>query len=159
MEPLKEGRVMHTRTKKKVKRPQHVLLYPLPEAESDVKKLAFSAGCMDEVLAMRKGGSAGDATAVQVAALNQCARFQSHHFEGKSGTNDPRGFKELFIPTYIHGRESLARLLKTADSVLLARLPRDLTELATYFHTYASAHPEIVEASFVGYAFDLDPLP
>ena len=150
---------MHTRTKRKQKRLQHVLLYPLPEAIAAVKQLAFSAGLMDAVTAMRCGEGTYDATTVQVAALNQCAQFQTHHMDGKTGTNNPRLFKELFIPTYTHGREALARVLTTADTALLNGLPRDLTQLATYFYTYAQAHTDLVENAFVGYALTLAPLP
>src|SRR6266702_7857612 len=149
---------MHTRTKRRQKKLGHVLLYPLPEAIAAVKQLAVSAGLRDAVTATRKREGTYDATTVQVAALNQCAQFQTHHMDGKTGTNNPRLFKELFIPTYTHGREALARVLTTADTALLNGLPRDLTQLATYFYTYASSHPEIVEAAFVGYAFDLPEL-
>src|SRR6266702_3501382 len=107
---------MHTRTKRRQKKLGHVLLYPLPEAIASVKQLSFSAGLMDDVNATRKREGTYDATTVQVAALNQCAQFQTHHMDGKTGTNNPRLFKELFIPTYTHGREawrecSLQRML------------------------------------------------
>jgi len=148
---------MHTRTKRRQKKLGHVLLYPLPEAIAAVKQLAFSAGLMDAVTATRKGEGTYDATTVQVAALNQCAQFQTHHMDGKTGTNNPRLFKELFIPTYTHGREALARVLTTADAALLHGLPRDLTQLATYFYTYAQAHTDLVENAFVGYALTLAP--
>lgn len=145
---------MHTRTKRKQHRAPRALLYPLPEAESAVKSLAFSQGLIDAVQATRKGARPADATVVAVAAQSRCHEYQAHHLDGKAGTNDPRLFQELFLPTYTRAREAMARQVGR-----LPPLPTDVTRLATYFYAYVEAHPEIVESAYVGDAFDLPPFP
>jgi len=100
---------MHTRTKKKQKKLGHVLLYPLPQEANLVKEVAFVQAVTDCYKAHLAGKLTSDATAVQVEALRRCNEYQSARSGGRSGTNDPRMFKEIFLPTYTRAHAAMIR--------------------------------------------------
>ncbi len=147
---------MHTRQKKKQKRLGHVLLYPLPQEVNLVKEVAFVQAITDCYKAHLTGKLTSDATAVQVAADLRCNEYQSARSGGKSGTNDPRMFKEIFTSVYTRAHAAMVRLQRIPDAASGLRTLDDVA-LATYLHHYTALHPEIVEAAYVGYAFDLAP--
>ncbi len=147
---------MHTRQKKKQKRLGHVLLYPLPQEAPLVKEVAFVQAVTDCYKAHLAGKLTSDATAVQVAALRRCNEYQSARSGGKFGTNDPRMFKEIFLPTYTRAHAAMIRFQRIPDAASGLRTLDDVA-LATYLHHYTALHPEIVEAAYTGVAFDLAP--
>ncbi len=147
---------MHTRTKKKQKKLGHVQLYPLPQEAPLVKEVAFVQAVTDCYKAHLDGLLTSDATTVQVEALRRCNEYQSARSGGRSGTNDPRMFKEIFLPTYTRAHAAMVRLQRIPDAAGGLRALDDVA-LATYLHHYTAEHPEMVEAAYVGYAFDLAP--
>jgi hypothetical protein len=155
-EPLKEGRVMHTRTKRKQNRPRKPLLYTLPEDTPLVKEVAFVEGIANCYQAHVRG-KLPDVPAVQDEARVRCNKYQSAHSGGRTGTNDPRGFKEIFLPTYTHAHAAMIRLLRLPDAADALRALDD-TALVAYLHHYTAEHSDLVEAAYVGYAFDLAPM-
>ncbi len=147
---------MHTRTKKKQKKLGHVLLYPLPQEANLVKEVAFVQAVTDCYKAHLAGKLTSDATAVQVEALKRCNEYQSARSAGRSGTNDPKLFKEIFLPTYTRAHAAMIRFQRIPDAASGLRTLDDVA-LATYLHHYTALHPEIVEAAYTGVAFDLAP--
>src|SRR6266704_2578001 len=148
---------MHTRTKRKQKKLGHVLLYDLPQDVPLVKEVAFVQAVTDCYKAHLAGKLTSDATAVQVAADLRCNEYQSARSGGRSGTNDPRMFKEIFTATYARAHAAMVRLQRIPDAAGCLRTLDDVA-LATYLHHYTALHPEIVEAAYTGVAFDLAPL-
>jgi hypothetical protein len=152
---------MHTRTKRKQKPLASTFRYTLPQDIFAVKKAAFSAALCDLYKAARRGTLhlvSGDA--IHLLAVRNCQQFEQHPLGGLRGTNDPRLFREVFIPTYNRAAEAMRRLLSTSDEAKqFLDAQGTLEAIVTYLYHYTERlSTDTIEAAYMGYVFDLPPL-
>ncbi len=148
---------MHTRTKKKQKLLASSRRYTLPQDAQAVKKAAFSCALCDAYKAYRIYHKLADEQAIQILALKRMNEHEQAVVDGVRGTNDPRMFKELFLPTYHRAAAAMVRLLKQEGATAcLDGLSGDA--LPTFLYRYTEDHNDLVEAAYVGYNFDVTAL-
>ncbi len=147
---------MHTRTKR-AQRKHPPFCITLPRDLFEVKIIAFVQAMTNAYVAHREKKPLIDDISIQVMGIESCFSYEKRTVDGKQMTNDIPLFRETYLRTYKPVHRAMIRLLETASAASVLD-SMDSTQLARYLHSYALAHPSLIDDAYLGVSITLPAL-